>query len=291
MLTSFDGGRLFGQVHGSGPPRVLALHGWRRDHRDFDQVLGGEPPRGTATNQALVHPTVVAPARSSSDAALPVEPVPAIALDLPGFGASPEPGEVWGSDEYARAVGAVLDAMAAPVVVVGHSFGGRVAVHFAAEHPDKVLGLVLSGAPLFPATQAAGIAVRTRRPPARYRVARTLAKSGVIGAERLEQMKQRYGSADYRAATGVMRDILVKVIAEEREEAYTPSLKAIMCPVELVWGELDTAAPPAVARRIASTLGAPSTVSVHPGIGHLTPLLIPGHLRRAIDRLLAPAGG
>jgi pimeloyl-ACP methyl ester carboxylesterase len=291
VLTSFDGGRLFGQVHGSGAPRVLALHGWRRDHRDFDKVLGGEGANGVTTNAAVVEAGTTELPRSASDDGLGAGALPAIALDLPGFGASPVPEEPWGSPDYARVIAAVLDDMESPVVVIGHSFGGRVAVHLAADHPDKVLGLVLTGAPLFAAASVSGAPTRPRRPPVRYRLGRSLANIGLLGPDGLEQLKQKYGSADYRAATGVMRDVLVKAIAEERDEAYTPSLRAITCPVELVWGELDTAVPPAVATRIASTLNAPSTLTVHSGVGHLTPLLIPGHLRGAIDRLLATERG
>src|SRR5439155_12318690 len=40
MLTAFDNGRLFGAVSGTKPPWVLALHGWRRTHQDFDAVIG-----------------------------------------------------------------------------------------------------------------------------------------------------------------------------------------------------------------------------------------------------------
>ena len=109
----------------------------------------------------------------------------------------------------------------------------------------------------------------------------------MLGEHKLEEMKQRYGSADYRAASGVMRDVLVRAIAEEREEAYTASLEAITCPTALVWGELDTAAPPAVAERITSAIGPSAHLDVEPGIGHLTPLLIPGRLRASVDRLLA----
>ena len=77
MLRTFAGGTLFGSVTGPDAPRVLALHGWARTHRDFDAVLA------------------------------PVDeaPVPALALDLPGFGASPPPPEAWGAAAYAQAVG------------------------------------------------------------------------------------------------------------------------------------------------------------------------------------------
>src|SRR5206468_4391460 len=96
MLTAYDDGRIFGERSGAGAPWVLALHGWRRTHRDFSAVLDG---------------------------------VDAVALDLPGFGTSPPPPEGWGGAEYAKAVLPVIERMTAPVVVLGHSFGGRVAVH------------------------------------------------------------------------------------------------------------------------------------------------------------------
>ena len=243
MLTSFAGSRLFGESYGAGTPWVLALHGWRRDHRDFDAVLA-------------------------------VPGMEAVALDLPGFGSAPAPDTAWGSADYAETVAAVLGEMAPRVVVVGHSFGGRVAVHLVASHPDRIAGLVLSGAPLFrfPGARA--------RPRLGFRMARGLAARGLIGQERMEGLRQRYGSDDYRAASGVMRDILVRTLAEN----YDESLARLKCPVELVWGDDDTEVPLAVAERLQGEL-AQAHLVVCPGAGHLTPLTVPGELRAAIGRL------
>jgi len=243
MLTSFAGARLFGESYGTGTPWVLALHGWRRDHRDFESVLA---------------PAVI----------------DAIALDLPGFGSAPAPETAWGTPEYADAVGAVLDEMAARVVVLGHSFGGRVAVHLAARSPDRIAGLVLSGVPLH---RPAGA---RPKPLLRLRIARGLARRGVIGQDRIEAVRQRYGSDDYRAASGVMREILVRTLAED----YSDALAGVRCPVELVWGDNDTAAPLAVAQRVQSELSQ-SHLVVCRGAGHLTPLTAPAELRAAIGRL------
>jgi pimeloyl-ACP methyl ester carboxylesterase len=295
VLTSFDGGRLFGQVHGTGAPAVLALHGWRRDHRDFDLVLGGAEAAEAGAHAAVLPDAGPTGTRSASDLELPPGPVPSIALDLPGFGATPPPEGAWGSPEYAKALEPLLDEIGGRLVLLGHSFGGRVAIHLAANRPDRISGLVLTGAPLFPkssvgaASQPSGRRGTPRPPaaPVAYRLVRKLARSGLIGEDRLERYRQRYGSPDYRAATGVMREVLVKSIAEEREERYTPSITATRCRVELVWGELDTAAPPGVAERIASTLPAPPRVEVVPAVGHMTPLLVPGYLRSALDRLQA----
>jgi pimeloyl-ACP methyl ester carboxylesterase len=243
MLTSFAGSRLFGESYGAGTPWVLALHGWRRDHRDFEAVLA--PPG-----------------------------IDAIALDLPGFGSAAAPEAVWGSPEYAEAVAAVLDEMTPRVVVLGHSFGGRVAVHLAASCPDRVAGLVLSGAPLHRPAGARS------KPRLRFRMARGLAMRGVISQEGMEALRRRHGSDDYRAASGVMRDILVRTLTED----YVAVLAAVKCPVELVWGDDDTAAPLAVAEQLERELSDAHLI-VCPGAGHLTPLTVPGELRAAIGRL------
>jgi pimeloyl-ACP methyl ester carboxylesterase len=243
MLKAFAGGRLFGTVHGTPPARVLALHGWARTHRDFDAVLHG---------------------------------LDALALDLPGFGATPPPGEPWGGGDYAAAVAPVLDDGGEPVVVVGHSFGGRVAVHLAAARPDAVRALVLTGVPL---VRPPG-AVR-RRPALAFRLARTLHRRGLLGDDRMEALRQRYGSADYRAAEGVMRAVHVKAV----NETYEEQLRALRCPVELVWGADDADVPAAVAEA-AAALVADVRVTVLPGVGHLVPTSAPDLLRAAVDRAL-----
>jgi pimeloyl-ACP methyl ester carboxylesterase len=248
MLRTFADGRLFGSVTGSDPPRVLALHGWARSHRDFDGV--------------------VAPAGG--------EPLPAVALDLPGFGASPPPAEAWGAESYAEAVGAVLSEMGSPVVVLGHSFGGRVALHLALQHPDVVTALVLTGVPLLhPGGR------RSRVAPA-YKLVRRLHGIGLVSDRAMEAARQRHGSADYRAATGIMRQVHVRSV----NETYEAQLDAVACPVHLIWGSEDTATPVEVAERALTRL-AQGDLAVFPGVGHLTPLLIPAALQAAVVACLS----
>ena len=246
MLTAFDNGRLFGARSGTGTPWVLALHGWRRTHRDFDSALDG---------------------------------LDAVALDLPGFGASPPPPEAWGGAEYAKAIIPVVETMDAPVVVVGHSFGGRVAVHLAAARPDLVRALVLTGVPLFRPTDAL-----QSKPAFAYRAARALHRRHLLSEDRMERMRQKYGSEDYRQASGVMRSVHVRAV----NETYEDQVDAVTCPVELVWGADDTAAPVAVAEQAVERLGAAGNhdvkLTVLPGTGHLVPTVAPGELKAAIER-------
>jgi pimeloyl-ACP methyl ester carboxylesterase len=223
---------------------VVALHGWRRTHADFDAIV------------------------ADLDAASP---------DLPGFGATPPPAEVWGAAEYASAVLPICSE-GAPVILVGHSFGGRAAAVLAASHPDRIAALVLTGVPLLrPAGQARA------RPAWGHRAARRLHRWGLVSDDRWEARLQRSGSDDYRAAKGIMRNVLVRAIAETDDGTYRRALPRITCPVELVWGERDSAAPPTVAHEAAALL-ADVTVTVLPGVGHLTPTEAPAALRAAIDR-------
>jgi pimeloyl-ACP methyl ester carboxylesterase len=243
VLSSFAEGRLFGSVTGTEAPRVLALHGWARSHRDFDAVVAADGP----------------------------DPLPALALDLPGFGASPAPPAAWGAADYAELVGRVLGEMGSPVVVLGHSFGGRVALHLATQRPEAVHALVLTGVPLqHPLGRRAPVA------PA-YRLARRLHRWGIVSDAAMEASRQRFGSDDYRAAQGIMRQVLVRAV----NETYEAQLDAAGCPVHLVWGADDTVAPLEVAERALTRL-AQGDLAVHPGVGHLTPLLIPSALRAAV---------
>lgn len=71
----------------------------------------------------------------------------AIAVDMPGFGNSPRLPAPQTIEQYARGVGAFLDALdLGRVAVVGHHTGAAVALELAASRPD-LRGLVLSSCP------------------------------------------------------------------------------------------------------------------------------------------------
>ena len=244
MLSSLPGG-IFGAQHGHGEVEVLALHGWGRTHRDFDRVF--ERPQ-------FEHRT-------------------AVAVDLPGFGATPLPPFAFTTRDYADSLVPLLESFTRPVVIVGHSRGGAIAVCLAAKRPDLVAGLVLTGAPLLHAPS------KKKSPPG-YRLVKALRAWHLVSEQRLEAARRRYGSADYNNASGLLREILVKVVNESFEE----ELQMVTVPVELVWGANDDAVSPAIAERAAAMLSQ-ARLTVLSEIDHQTPRHAPAALAEAVERL------
>lgn len=158
-------------------------------------------------------------------------------LDFPGFGQSEPPEYVWGVEEYAI----FLESFVAKFkiknpIVIGHSFGGRVAIVYASRNSVSKLILI----------DSAG--VKPKRPLKYYakiysfKLYRKLLPF-FIGAkkarERVEQYRAKTGSSDYNSAVGVMRSILVKVVNEDLKDL----MPKITASTLLIWGENDTATP------------------------------------------------
>ncbi|MCW2621777.1 MAG: hypothetical protein JWL64_1379 [Frankiales bacterium] len=248
VLTSLLDGRLFAERTHGRPLRVLALHGWGRGRFDLS------------------------PALSDVEGLLP---------DLPGFGLSPAPPVPWGSADYADLLSPLLDEGDARWIVLGHSFGGRVAVQLAAARPDRVSGLVLTGVPLLRS------AVPSRSPLA-FRTARALHRRHLLPDSALERARRKYGSQDYLAAEGVMRATLVRLVGED----YADLLPTLAMPVELVWGALDTAAPLEMVER-AVPLIPQARLSICEASGHALDGSLFAMIRDRIEHLApytAPAG-
>lgn len=242
MLRTLGDSSWVGDTHGSGEPRIIALHGWGRSGRDFDQVLAG---------------------------------MDALALHLPGFGSAAPPPEAWSTTDYADHLARALGDRG-PVVLVGHSFGGRVALRLAAAHPDRVSALVLSGVPLTKSGPST-------TPPLAFRVAKAARAAGMLSEARMDHYRNRYGSVDYRQAHGVMRGVLVKAVGED----YLGDATKVQAPVTLVWGEDDQPAPLAGAKQSLDFFPNAS-LRVVPGASHLLEGNLVKELSLAISEALSP---
>jgi len=233
MEYSYRNNPVFIDRRGEGPAVVL-LHGWGCDHTVF----------GALTDLLSRKYTVYS-------------------FDLPGFGRSAEPDAVWGVDEYARLVEQfVREQRIESPSLVGHSFGGRVALLYASRNRVDKLLLV----------DAAGVKpVRTWRYYYRvysYKLLRRCAQL-LLPRERadrlVERWRRRRGSSDYGNASPRMRAVLSKTVNEDLC-AVMPSIAA---PALLFWGENDTATPLRDARRMEALIPDAGLVTV-PGAGHFS---------------------
>lgn len=162
-----------------------------------------------------------------------------IAPDLPGFGATGPPPAPWGVDEYAQWTIALLDRLGVQRVhVVGHSNGGRVAIALATAHPERVDRLVLA--------DSAGIrprhGLRHHWRVRSFKLLRAAARWRWLPARVGEAAQRRAslrGSADYREASGTVRDSMVRLVNAD----LRPRLAQLRAPTLLIWGERDEQTP------------------------------------------------
>lgn len=233
MTQSIDiqGMPLHYEVSGSGPAMIL-MHGWGCSHSTVQSIAKVASESHTVYN-----------------------------VDFPGFGDTPEPGEVWGVEQYTRLIEGMVDKLGLDhPVLLGHSFGGRVGILYSSRRPVSKLILV----------DAAGI--KPRRKPSYYikvysfKFMKSLMKlryGAEKAKERIEAQRAKRGSADYASASPMMRRILSKCV-NENLKSVLPSIKA---PTLLIWGENDTATPLRDAKIMERLIPDAGLVSF-PGCGH-----------------------
>ena len=149
-------------------------------------------------------------------------------IDLPGHGGSPEPEKALTIYEYADIVKELVDKLKIKKpIIIGHSFGGRIGIIYASKY--DVQKLILLGAPCIRHEQKVSTKVK---------ILKSLKKVKVLN--KFEGFaKKHIGSRDYRAASPVMREILVNTVNED----LTESAKNVKVPTLLIWGDNDTEAP------------------------------------------------
>lgn len=157
-----------------------------------------------------------------------------ILLDLPGFGGdTPEPPESWDLDGFTDFTLAFIESIGvSSLTLMGHSFGGRIIIKLMArkELPLNIDSIVL--------IDSAGVRHDLSEAAKRKQKLFKIAKH-FMSDKQIEHYKETHGSADYRAATPLMRECMVKAINED----LTPLLKEVTPDTLLIWGSADTATP------------------------------------------------
>lgn len=190
-----------------GVPVVL-MHGWGCDHTTVRSIAASLNPSMRVIN-----------------------------VDLPGHGKSSEPPEVWGVEDFTVLIEKFIRQMGIKKpVLIGHSFGGRIAILLSSRNDVGKVVLV----------DAAGI--KPRRSLKYYWKVYTfkIGKNILLtlfgkdkGGKMVEKWRDKKGSADYRNSSPMMRAVMSKCVNEDLKQVM-PDIKSS---VLLIWGENDTATP------------------------------------------------
>ena len=162
-----------------------------------------------------------------------------IVLDLPGFGKTPEPDKSWSVSDYSKMLYDFLKKLKVnKPILIGHSFGGRIAICYASKHETEKV--VLLSSPFRPSKKKSSLKTKIYKKVKRIKVLKPLS----------EYLKKKWGSPDYLNASEINRGTLVKVVNEDLSKCAS----AIKCPVLLIYGQKDVDVPIEEAQKLESLI-------------------------------------
>ncbi len=232
-------GRAVGYGDAGDGPTVLFLHGWGLSARPYADAL----PSIAATGSRVIAPA------------------------LPGFGRSDPLEGDYTFDGLVAWVIELLDTLdlRAPVAVVGHSFGGAVAVALAWQHPDRVRSLVL-------VNSVGGSVWKHSRRGERTLADRPWWDWGL-------RLPGEFSGRDYRKVLPVvLGDLVTNALSNPRalrraaELARTADLREELrslaergLPVSILWGSADKVVPEATFLALCEAAGSPGDIITDAG--------------------------
>ncbi|NCU38681.1 alpha/beta hydrolase [Candidatus Saccharibacteria bacterium] len=162
-------------------------------------------------------------------------------LNVPGL-TSPS-NDVWTIDDYVAWLDTQLEGTEQPIVL-GHSNGGRIAMHYAVAHPSRLQQLILLA--------SAGVEVKTERLSLKRRALR-LASKLLAPLKHIPYVKKivyRILKSDYNNAPENMKQTLTNMLASDHD--FDPS--SITTPTVILNGENDRVTPPAMAKKLHTAI-------------------------------------
>ena len=175
-----------------------------------------------------------------------------VILDLPGFGESDEPDYAWTLEDYVDMIHSLLQELKIEKPnLIGHSFGGKLTLIYATKYEvDKIILL------------ASPYKIKLKKPSLKVKLlkkAKTIPGLGALA----EKMKNHIGSTDYKNASPIMKEILVKHVNTD----LTEKVKNIECPTFIIWGTNDEAVPVADAYELEKLIK-DSGLAIYEGCTH-----------------------
>ena len=227
---------MYYQEYGKGKPLIF-LHGWGQSHETFLPFV-----------------------KHFDDYRV-------ILVDLPGFGKSPDP-IYYNLDYYVHKLHTlVIEKGYDKPIIVGHSFGGRLAIKYASKYDVSKLILV----------DSAGI---------KHHGFRYYCKIYWYKLKKRLGMKPKGGSTDYQNASNIMKKVLISVT----NESLINCMKKISCSTLLIFGEKDSVTTVADARVMEKYIRNSGLVVI-PEAGHFSYLDRPNYFLLVLDSFLSSDAG
>lgn len=240
------------KIKGEGKP-LLILHGWGAGSDSWVEIIKRLSDKGYK---------VICP-------------------DFPGFGKSQTPPNSWSITDYVNWLSDFINYFNLDKsYLVGHSFGGRIAVKFSADYPEKIEKLIL----ISPAGIKMKFSIKTL-------AVRSIAEFGnlIFNFKCLRMFKDIargifyvfLRKKDYIRAKGIMRETIKKVI----EEDLSSKLSKINSNTLIIWGRRDKIIPIEYADTFKKNIK-DSKLEILTGVGHNPHLEVPEKLSEIIIQFL-----
>jgi pimeloyl-ACP methyl ester carboxylesterase len=190
--------------------------------------------------------------------------------DMPGNGVEIEPEKPFTLDDYVDFIKEYLKKKnIRSCTIVGHSFGGRVGIKLAANNPDLVDKLVLTGVPGFRSESWIKRTVFT--------VAAKIGRSLGLGTKMKKVLYRLAGTHDYSKTQGVMRETFKNIVNEDLEKP----MQKIKCPTLLIWGKNDKIVPVRIAKKMQRYINS-AQLEIISNTGHDVPYKNPNKFTKAL---------
>ena len=198
---------------GAGAETVLFLHGWGASVELYQPIFDLLVGRGYRV----------------------------VAFDMPGVGGTDEPAKALTMEDYISFTLGFCKALALEeVILIAHSHGGRIALSLLADEncPVRCKKAALMGSTgvVLPRSLQAKVKL------ALYKTAKVLGTNPVtkpLFGDLYEEMRDKRSSADYKAASPVMRQTMNNVLRIDLQD----KMPRIRAEVLLIYGDRDTATP------------------------------------------------
>lgn len=184
---------------GTGDRNLLILHGWGRSYREW-----------------------VSTANSIKGYKITL-------LDLPGFGDSEDPYKAFNIFEYSKVVLDFINKIGIKdCTILGHSFGGRIGTILAVKSGELIKKLIL--------VDSGGIEKRSLKTKIKIILFKLIKPFKIFVPKKMIRF---FGSSDYKATSGLMRESFIKIINHDLRYLFSK----IRQPVSIIWGSNDQILP------------------------------------------------